>query len=215
MIIERRLSNVESTSKIRWIAVQLAVGSVCGNMAKRWFCLAETCSYVQAWRKRGKSVAEPFLQLFWIRFIYHQYALCLPASFPATSMPTRKKKSHTQSNTPSHQGSRARATPRTKETFACSCTQRCKGRLKYLTRVTYLKHAPFQELDAQRDLEQTTIHSPPSIATGLSSGNSRNTTVLSSHSYVYLVSLTFHTTRTFCSPQPMCQIIANVCLNVV
>lgn len=154
-------------------------------MARRWFSLAETCSFVQAWRNRGKTVAEPFLQLFWICFIYHLYTLCLPASLTATSMPTRKKKSHTQSNTPSHQGSRARAIPRTKETFACSCTQRCKGRLKYLMRATYLKHAPFRELDAQRDTEQT-IHSPLSIATSLSSGNGRNTTVLSSHFYVYI-----------------------------
>lgn len=37
--------------------------------------------------------------------------------------------------------------------FPCSCTHRCKGRLKQLTRATYLKHASFREIDAQREAE--------------------------------------------------------------
>lgn len=40
-----------------------------------------------------------------------------------------------------------------RKTFPCSCTYRCKGRLKQLTRATYLKHAQFREIDAQREAE--------------------------------------------------------------
>lgn len=45
--------------------------------------------------------------------------------------------------------------------YPCSCTQRCKGRLKQVTRATYLKHAQFREIDAQQEarvIETTQIN---------------------------------------------------------
>jgi hypothetical protein len=67
-------------------------------------------------------------------------------------MATSKKKVQKRKAT-SRQSSGAPSPQKAKETFACSCTQRCKGRLKQLTRVTYLKHAQFREIDAQREAQ--------------------------------------------------------------
>ncbi len=38
-----------------------------------------------------------------------------------------------------------------KQTFTCSCSRRCKGIVKQLTRATYLKHAAFREIDEQKE----------------------------------------------------------------
>ena len=37
--------------------------------------------------------------------------------------------------------------------YTCSCTRRCKGALKQLTRATYLKHAIFREMDEQQEAQ--------------------------------------------------------------
>ncbi len=49
--------------------------------------------------------------------------------------------------------SQSLSTQKAKKTFPCSCTYRCKGRLKQVTRATYLKHAQYREIDAQREAE--------------------------------------------------------------
>lgn len=65
-------------------------------------------------------------------------------------MATRKKRLQ------KHKASSAQQTPpqqKAKHTFSCLCTQRCKGRLRQLTRITYLRHAQFREIDAQQEAQ--------------------------------------------------------------
>ena len=50
---------------------------------------------------------------------------------------------------------------KTKKKFPCLRTHRCKGRLKQLSRTTYLKHALFCEIDAQREAEAEGSTAPP------------------------------------------------------
>ncbi|KJA20803.1 hypothetical protein HYPSUDRAFT_196511 [Hypholoma sublateritium FD-334 SS-4] len=65
-------------------------------------------------------------------------------------MAPRKKNTSKRKETPVRPHPTSPVPQRQKQTYMCSCTQRCKGRLKQLTRVTYLKHAQFRELDAQK-----------------------------------------------------------------
>ena len=50
---------------------------------------------------------------------------------------------------------------KTKNMFPCLCTHHCKGCLKQLTCTTYLKHAQFCEIDAQREAEAEGLTAPP------------------------------------------------------
>ena len=58
---------------------------------------------------------------------------------------TRKSK-HT--STPAHPGPASARAQNTRKLYTCSCTRRCKGRPKQITRATYLKHAQFREADS-------------------------------------------------------------------
>ena len=70
-------------------------------------------------------------------------------SFTITSlMAPRKKKTSKNNVTPVALPSRP-----VPQRYACSCTQRCKGRLKQLTHATFLKHAIFRENDARNGVQ--------------------------------------------------------------
>lgn len=59
-------------------------------------------------------------------------------------------------STPAHPGPTSARAQNTRKMYTCSCTQRCKGRPKQITRATYLKHAQFREADSAQqrvDLE--------------------------------------------------------------
>ena len=114
-------------------------------------------------------------------------------------MPPRNKKA------PRHKETSVRPRPtsplpqRQKQTYTCSCTQRCKGRLKQLTRVTYLKHAQFRELDAQQE-----VHAANSGASieGVESSGGDNASIIVQVSLVLSSPQTdFLTFRTFLSLQ--------------
>ncbi len=66
-----------------------------------------------------------------------------------------------------------------RKTFPCSCTHHCKGRLKQLTRATYLKHAQFWEIDVQRETEaQAEGLTAPDLDESLPEDNETNKVLL-------------------------------------
>ena len=67
-------------------------------------------------------------------------------------MGSKKRKTRATSRIAGELG-QSLSTQKAKKTFPCSCTYRCKGRLKQVTRATYLRHAQFREMDAQKEAE--------------------------------------------------------------
>ena len=66
---------------------------------------------------------------------------------------SKKRKTRATSRITAQLTSRSLSPQNAKKTFPCSCTLRCKGRLKQVTRATYLRHAQFREMDAQKEAE--------------------------------------------------------------